>query len=699
MSTKSLKVFSDLECEDEVKAESRMKRKAATTEDTKARKRNRKATKKGISSIDTTAKKRGRGRPKREGKEDGGNKSKGTSSSKQSIKRVREQRKKEAEKAKKEEAREKARKSGLALDNHAGNIIAPAEDKVDIAAAAPEDFFWEVESVIGRRVHRGRVEYLIRWKGCKEEENTWEPTANLCDTASECCSCYIFMLAFVQFYYTNHIMCTNCPFMFALSPHTVEEAAKFTKALKRKEKQREEDEKRLFGEPEDSTNDKTANAKLGNDTHMDDTNKDVVVIDESTAKTAASNTDDSMAVDSETPIVDDTLWKWSDVDQVTFRDVERIDVNDPNASKIVTEARINGTPLVLVGHVGWANFAKRWLTETKEKKERKVSEDKGKPNKASENGGSNAVANPVTVDLTTDAAGIVDGNPTQPDLKIAAEKDGDVTMEVGDSNNSTVEEKVTLEEPVQEEDKKQSGTTATEGGKKVLPCNESTSNDLLDLSKNYKLDVKKMIKDIGGEDVPVIKRHYNEVKPIHGSISAEKFLTTCWPSLEPETASNEQDANTTGKNQKTSANLYLHQWQFPLSDTAGRKLCHNNNPLPQGIMGEDLLKYWLDLPQCKLDSPLQYIFMGREDTLSKLHKDPGGLEISIAPIVGEKECVLVHRDDGSNCLYHLTASLDDIDLHRHPLMSQARTWRTIIKPGEILLMPYGTYHQVRSILS
>ena len=459
----------------------------------------------------------------------------------------------------------------------------------------------------------------------------------------------------------------------------------------------------MFGEPEDSTNSKIANAKLRNDTHMNDT-KDVVVIDEPTAKKAASNTDDSMAVGPETPIVDDTLWKWSDLDQVTFRDVERIDVNNPNASKIVTEARINGTPVVLVGHVGWANFAKRWLTEKTEKKERKVSEDKGKP-KASERseGGANAVANPVTVDanpvavdLTTDAAGIVEGNTTQPDSKIAAEKNEDVTMKVGDSNNSTVEEMVTFEESVQEEKKKQSGTTANEGEKKV-PCNESISNDLLDLSKNYKLDVKKMIKDIGGEDVPVIKRHYNEVKPIHGSISAEKFLTTCWPSLEPETTSNEQDANTTGKNQKTSANLYLHQWQFPLSDTAGRKLCHNNNPLPQGIMGEDLLKYWLDLPQCKLDSPLQYIFMGREDTLSKLHKDPGGLEISIAPIVGEKECVLVHRDDGSNCLYHLTASLDNIDLHRYPLMTQARTWRTVIKPGEILLMPYGTYHQVRSI--
>ena len=111
-------------------------------------------------------------------------------------------------------------------------------------------------------------------------------------------------------------------------------------------------------------------------------------------------------------------------------------------------------------------------------------------------------------------------------------------------------------------------------------------------------------------------------------------------------------------------------------------------------MGEDLLKYWLDLPQCRLDSPLQYIFMGREDTLSKLHKDPGGLEISIAPIVGQKECVLVHRDDGSNCLYHLTASLEDLDLHRYPLLSKARIWRTVIQPGEILLMPYATYHQV-----
>jgi len=64
----------------------------------------------------------------------------------------------------------------------------------------------------------------------------------------------------------------------------------------------------------------------------------------------------------------------------------------------------------------------------------------------------------------------------------------------------------------------------------------SKTNGLnLDLStENYELDISKMIKDIGDEDVPVIKRNYDEVKPIHGNITAAKFLTECWPSSETE---------------------------------------------------------------------------------------------------------------------------------------------------------------------
>jgi hypothetical protein len=85
--------------------------------------------------------------------------------------------------------------------------------------------------------------------------------------------------------------------------------------------------------------------------------------------------------------------------------------------------------------------------------------------------------------------------------------------------------------------------------------------------------------------------------------------------------------------------------------------------------------------------------------MSKIHRDNGGLAISIAPITGMKECILVHRDDGHACLYHNQAALDpeDIDLNAYPLLPHARIWKSSIKPGEILLMPHGTYHQCRNV--
>lgn len=181
MANSSSKVCSDLEFRVEVDAEERVNAKAASSRDTKAAKMSKKAKKDKSSAEVATAK--GRGDRKKQDDKKQRSRSKG-SSSKQSIKRVREQRRIQQAKAEEEEARKKARKDDLALGDHAGNIIAAAEDKVD-DATAPEDFFWEVEAVIGRRIHRGRVEYLIRWKGCSEDDNTWEPAANLCDTASE----------------------------------------------------------------------------------------------------------------------------------------------------------------------------------------------------------------------------------------------------------------------------------------------------------------------------------------------------------------------------------------------------------------------------------------------------------------------------------------------------------------------------------
>ena len=435
----------------------------------------------------------------------------------------------------------------------------------------------------------------------------------------------------------------------------VEEAIRYTKAQKLREKQREEDEKKLFGDV--VTNEKQVTADAS---RLDCGTNDVAKIPT------------ALEVDT---TVDDHLWKWNDSDHVIFRDVQRIHVNDTNAGQIVKDARINGTPVVLVGHKGWANFAKRWLRKRDE----------------NPNGDENILVSKTGTDDTkagsmTDIASV--HSPMPQSIPQASDRGVDLqecTMTVNDEKNEIIRE------VMEQKNELNSTNTAPEPPQTSTP--KTSENDmtemLLDLSgTGLELNLEAMIQDIGGEDVPVIKRNYNESKPIHGKISAAKFLTTCWPN---------SLATSEGEGQVKSANLYLHQWQFPLSDTAGRKLCHQNNPLPKDIMGEDLLKYWIDLPQCKLDSPLQYIFMGREDTLSKLHRDPGGLEISIAPVVGQKECVLVHRSDGSNCLYHLSASLDDIDLHKHPMLSQARIYRTVIEPGEILLMPYGTYHQCRNV--
>ena len=44
---------------------------------------------------------------------------------------------------------------------------------------------WEVGKILASRVHRRRVQYLVRWKGSSPDEDTWEPYNNIIGGSEE----------------------------------------------------------------------------------------------------------------------------------------------------------------------------------------------------------------------------------------------------------------------------------------------------------------------------------------------------------------------------------------------------------------------------------------------------------------------------------------------------------------------------------
>ncbi|KAF8085433.1 hypothetical protein N665_0667s0029 [Sinapis alba] len=61
---------------------------------------------------------------------------------------------------------------------HETGDVEVAEEGKEEEPKQVEEYF-EVEAIRSKRVHKGEVQYLIKWRGWPETDNTWEPLKNL----------------------------------------------------------------------------------------------------------------------------------------------------------------------------------------------------------------------------------------------------------------------------------------------------------------------------------------------------------------------------------------------------------------------------------------------------------------------------------------------------------------------------------------
>ena len=207
-------------------------------------------------------------------------------------------------------------------------------------------------------------------------------------------------------------------------------------------------------------------------------------------------------------------------------------------------------------------------------------------------------------------------------------------------------------------------------------------------SMAMKIDDSNMIKEMGSLNVPVRVPSNSFPGYVNDDMSFETFLKKHW--------------------QNSTSQTYLHQWQFALKNyrdapqVVESLLWRTNAALALGhCIGKDMLGYYVaNKDSGATFNPMQYIFMGNESTGTHLHRDNGGLAIMIGVVVGEKEVIMMHRNDGhtGSTTGLLPKNLFDksMKLSDYPMLAFNRLWRVTIQPGDILFMPAGTYHAVRN---
>lgn len=57
----------------------------------------------------------------------------------------------------------------------------PLQTKSQPMAIDEEQDIWEAEKLLAKRRRGREIQYLVKWKGFPDDDNTWEPTKNIFD--------------------------------------------------------------------------------------------------------------------------------------------------------------------------------------------------------------------------------------------------------------------------------------------------------------------------------------------------------------------------------------------------------------------------------------------------------------------------------------------------------------------------------------